>query len=191
MNTGDNTHPQRTNNTHFSTEQFPEVIAFCDRDESTHIKNGEDESYTYLLNGKARYTLKKGTHQWELVELYNNAIIRVSTGRNLAMALQQGLRFTDADKARQEELVSIIFPVKKEEMDQALALMYYYGGYPGSFLQMTPELSLIIEHFVSPDVTFLSYSYVPVQYVEWLREQLKNTGVIQSGAAKTLWMYKK
>lgn len=56
---------------------------------------------------------------------------------------------------------------------------------------MTPELALIIERFIDPNITFLSFSYVPVAYLEWIREQLKNAGIIQAGATKTLWVYKK
>ena len=186
-----NIHPKRVNNTHFSTEKFPEVIAFCDRIENSHVHNGTEESYMYELNGTQIYTLKKLANQWELVESDNNTIIRVSTGRNLGLVLMQGLHFSDADKGKQEERVNILFPVNQQDLEKAHALMYYYGGYPGSFLQMTPELALIIERFVDPYTTFLSYSYVPVGYLEWLREQLKNAEIIQSGATRTLWVYKK
>jgi hypothetical protein len=69
--------------------------------------------------------------------------------------------------------------------------MYYYGGYPGNFLLMTPELALIIDMFLDPEITFLAYSYVPVNYLEWLREQLKLAGILQSASTRTLWVYKK
>jgi hypothetical protein len=186
-----NTHPKLVNNDHFSSEKFPEVIAFCDRVQQSHVHNGNEESYTYELNGKTVYTLKKLVNQWELEEIEKNTIIRISTGRNLGLVLMQGLRFSDADKGKQEERVSIIFPVQKVTLEKALAFMYYYGGYPGNFLLMTSELALIIDRFVDPNITFLSYSYVPVAYLEWLREQLKNTGVIQTGTTMTLWVYKK
>jgi hypothetical protein len=186
-----NLHPKLFNSNHFSTERFPEVIGFCDRDEATHISNGTEESYNYTLNGKHIYTLKKFAAQWELAESDQNNIIRVSTGRNLGLVLMQGLRFSDADKDKQEERVNILFPTLKTEVEKAMALMYYYGGYPGNFLQMTPELSLITERFIDPNTTFLSYSYVPVSYLEWLRDQLKNAEIIESGATKTLWVYKK
>ncbi|MGH7203521.1 MAG: hypothetical protein ACREHC_03710 [Candidatus Levyibacteriota bacterium] len=186
-----NTHPKFFNSNHFSTEKFPEVIAFCDRDEATHISNGTEESYNYILNGQTMYTLKKFVSQWELAESNKNNIIRVSTGRNLGLVLMQGLRFSEADKDNQEERVSILFPTVKEEVEKAMALMYYYGGYPGNFLQKTPELTLIVERFMDPTITFLSYSYVPAGYLEWLREQLTNASIIQPGATKTLWVYKK
>jgi hypothetical protein len=186
-----NTHPKFVNKEHFSSEKFPEVIAFCDRVSTSHIHNGNEESFSYALNGKQIYTLKKLANQWELEESENNTIIRISTGRNLGMVLMQGLRFSDADKGKQEEKVNIIFPLAKTDLEKALAFMYYYGGYPGNFLLMTSELALIIDRFVDPTITFLSYSYVPVEYLEWLREQLKNTGILQSGTTRTLWVYKK
>ncbi len=184
-------HPKLHNSNHFSTETFPEVIAFCDRIANSHIRGGREEKYSYECQGKVRYTLKKLANQWELDEIENNTIIRISTGRNLGMVLMQGLRFSDSDKGKQEERVSILFPVAKEDLEKALALMYYFGGYPGNFLLMTPELALIVERFVDPKLTFVSFSYVPAIYLEWLREQLKTAGLIQSGATKTLWVYKK
>lgn len=186
-----NIHPQFVNTNHFSTEKFPEVIGFCDRVPTSHVHNGVEESYTYELNGKNMYTLKKLAHQWELEESENNTIIRVSTGRNLGLVLMQGLHFSDADKGRQEERINIIFPVQKADLEKALAFMYYYGGYPGNFIQMTPELALIVDRFIDPNISFLCYSYIPVNYLEWLREQLKNIGIIQPGAARALWVYKK
>ena len=185
------THPQFFNKEHFSIEKFPEVIAFCDRIPNSHIQNSTEESYTYELNGKQFYTLKKLANQWELEESDHNTIIRISTGRNLGLVLTQALRFSDSDKGKQEERVNILFPVQKVDLEKTLAFMYYYGGYPGNFLMMTPEIALIIDRFVDPNLTFLSYSYVPILYLEWLREQLKNMGILQSGTTKTLWVYKK
>ncbi|MGI8419798.1 MAG: hypothetical protein ACR2LN_04085 [Candidatus Levyibacteriota bacterium] len=186
-----NTHPKLFNSNHFSTERFPEVIGFCDRDDATHISNGTEESYNYSLHGKTIYTLKRFASQWELAESDKNTIMRVSTGRNLALVLMQGLRFSEVDKDKQEERVSILFPTLKEEVEKAMALMYYYGGYPGNFLLKSAELTLIIEQFMDPTITFLSYSYVPASYLQWLREQLTNAGIIQPGTTKTLWVYKK
>lgn len=184
-------HPKFVNKDHFSSEKFPEVLAFCDRLPNSYIHNRREESYSYALQGNQLYTLKKLANQWELEELYNNTIIRVSTGRNLGLVLMQGLRFSDADKGRQDERVNIIFPVQKGDLEKTLAFMYYYGGYPENFLLMTPELALIIDRFIDPELTFLSFSYVPVIYVEWLREQLKNAEIIQAGATRTMWVYKK
>ena len=186
-----NTHPKLVNKEHFSAEKFPEVIAFCERIPNSHIHNGQEESYTYELHGEQRYTLKKLANQWELEEYAQHTIVRISTGRSLGLVLMQGLRFSDADKGKQDEWVNIIFPVQRKDLEKVLAFMYYYGGYPGNFLLMTPELALIVERFVDPQLTFVSFSYVPAAYLDWLREQLKNADIIQQGAARTLWVYKK
>jgi len=186
-----NAHPKLFNSTHFSAEKFPEIIAFCDRIEKSHIRSDLSESYSYELHGKEIYTLKKLANTWELEENENNTIIRVSTGRNLGLVLMQGLRFSDADKGKQEERVNILFPVQKPDLDKTLAFMYYYGGYPGNFLPLTPELTLLIERFIDPNLTFLSFSYVPANYLEWLREQLKTAEILQSGTSQRLWIYKK
>lgn len=185
------TNPNRVNGNHFSTEKFPEIIAFCEREDSSHILNGKEESYNYTLRGQTLYTLKKFAAQWELQESNNNNIIRVSTGRNLGLVLMQGLRFSETDKGTQEERVNVLIPVRKTDVEKAMALLYYYGGYPGNFLTITAELTLIIDQFLDPDLTFLSYSYVPVIYVEWLREQLKIAGILDSGTTRTLLVYKK
>lgn len=182
--------PQRVNADHFSTDTFPEIIAFCDRDDMTHVQSGQEESYEYKLHGKIHYRLKKFAAQWELVEIEDNKIIRVSTGRSLGMVLWQALRFSAADKAKQEARVNILIPVAKVDTEKALAFMYYYGGYPGNFLEASPELSLIVERFVDPGITFLSYSYVPAEYLDWLRETLKENAITQDGT-RIMWVYKK
>lgn len=182
--------PQRVNADHFSTDTFPEIIAFCDRDETTHVQSRSEESYEYRLHGKSVYRLKKFASQWELMELENNNVIRVSTGRSLGMVLWQALRFTIADKEKQEVRVNILIPVAKTDVEKTLAFMYYYGGYPGNFLESSAELSLIVERFVDPELSFLSYSYIPAEYLDWLREVLKKNGIIQDGA-RMMWVYKK
>ena len=182
---------KRVNNNHFSTEKFPEVIAFCERDENSHVATGSEESYTYSLNGEIIYTLKKVNSQWELIELHDKNVVRVSTGKSLGMVLWHALRFTEADKAKQEERVNILIPVAKTDLEKALAFMYYYGGYPGNFLDHTPELDAIMERFVDPNITILSYSYVPVTHLDWLREILKTDGLVPEGSTNTLWIYKK
>jgi hypothetical protein len=183
--------PHRANEDHFSTGKFPAIIAFCDRDDNTHVQSGAEESYEYTLNGQTVYLLKKIASQWELVEMEDKKIVRVSTGRSLGLVLWQGLRFATMDKGRQEERVNVLIPVKKVDLEKSLALMYYYGGYPGNFLDVTPELDIIVSRFVDPDVTFLAYSYVPAQYLEWLRAVLKDNGILEANSARTLWVYKK
>lgn len=185
-----NSKPQRVNANHFSTDTFPEIIAFCDRDDATHVQSGQEESYEYKLHGKTHYRLKKFAAQWELIELEENKIIRVSTGRSLGMILWQALRFAPTDKEKQENRVNILIPIAKTDVEKSLAFMYYYGGYPGNFLETSAELSLIVERFVDPNLTFLSYSYVPAEYIDWLREILKENNIIQEGI-RTMWVYKK
>jgi hypothetical protein len=184
-------HPKLFNSNHFSTEKFPEVIAFCDRNGSSHLVTASEESYDYTLLGQTRYTLKKFAAQWELIEQADGKTIRVSTGRSLGMVLLQGLRFSDSDKGKQEKLVNILIPCAKADVEKALALMYYFGGYPNNFLDYTAEVAIILDRFVDPDLAFLSYSYVPAVYLEWLRDELKTAGIISEGANRTLWVYKK
>jgi hypothetical protein len=185
------TNPQRVNEDHFSTEKFPAIIAFCERDDSTHVQNASEESYEYVFNGKTVYHLKKIAAQWELVEMDEGNIVRVSPGRKLGLVLWQALRFASADKAKQEQRMNVLIPVKKPDLEKALALMYYYGGYPGNFLETTPELDIVMERFVDPELTFVSYSYVPASYLEWLRGILKENGILEEGSSRTLWVYKK
>jgi hypothetical protein len=186
-----NNHPKRVNETHFTTEGFPEVIAFCERDETSHIKTATEETYDYILQERAVYTLKKFSHQWELIETLDKKVIRISTGQSLGMVLLQGLRFSDTDKGKQEERVNILIPIAKTDIEKSLAFMYYFGGYPSNYLELTPELAIILDRFIDPNLTFLAYSYVPAVYLEWLRQELKNAGLLQEGTNKTLWVYKK
>lgn len=186
-----NNQPKRVNENHFSTEQFPEILAFCERNDNSRIDTGDEESYEYTLFGKSIYILKKHGPHWELIEQEDHKVVRVSTGRNLGMALWQGLRFSAQDKGKQEERVNVIIPVHKTDIEKALALMYYYGGYPGNFLDKTPELEIILEHFVEPELSVLAYSYIPVSYLEWLKETLRTNNILSEGTYRSLWVYKK
>jgi hypothetical protein len=125
------------------------------------------------------------------METENKKIIRVTTGRSLGITLIQGLRFSDADKGRQEERVNILLPVSRVDAEKTASFMYYYGGYPANFLELSPELALIIERFVDPDLAFFSYPYVPIAYLEWLREELKKADILKEGPNRSLWVYKK
>lgn len=181
--------PQRVNENHFATEKFPEIIAFCERDDSTHLTTPGEESYEYSLYGKTRYMLKRHAQQWELMQLEDGKVKRVSTGRSLGMVLWQALRYSPSDAAMQESFVNIIFPVAKSDVEKSLAFMYYCGGYPGNFLEKSPEMGIILDTFLQTDMAFLSYSYVPVEYIEWLRELLKEKGIVEEGG--NVWVYKK
>ncbi len=184
--------PQLVNDAPFSTEQLPEIIGFCERDPSTHIiHSGDEESYQYKLHGKVVYTVKKKGNKWEIVESDNGQIVRVETATNLGTVLMHILTFRNSDRSKQEELVNILIPVSPEDKDKALVLMYYLGGYPGNFFEETTELKPLLEKFAGQNLSFLSYSYVPVEYVPWLREELKNAGITGQSGDRTIWVYRK
>ena len=61
MNPEDLNQPKSVNKDHFTSNLFPSVIAFCDRDETTHIVSGDEESYSYKLQNKTVYMLKKSS----------------------------------------------------------------------------------------------------------------------------------
>src|SRR5688572_13798930 len=183
--------PKLTNNNHFSSGDFPNIIGFCDRDEDSRVSHFDEEAYEYKLHGGVVYLLKKKSNRWELVEFDKNQIIRVSADNMLENVLMRALTFADSDKERQEKRANIIFPVKKSDIKRAEAIMYYLGGYPKSTLSQTPELQFIEQTLIDPDIEFLTYSYVPVEYVPWLREELKAAGLIGQDKNRTVWIYKK
>lgn len=185
------TKPLSVNSDYFSTETFPEIIGFCAKDPHTHVQTGEGESYEYKLNGKKTYLLKKKTHRWEMVEFSGEQIIRVSTNAVLGIVISQALTYVHAENDKQEFRVSILIPINKTDIEKALAVMYYLGGYPTNFLTVTPEMQLIMDRFLAPELTFLSYSYVPIQYLPWLNEELKKSGLIGQNTTRTILMYKK
>jgi hypothetical protein len=154
--------PKVVNSAHFSTEQFPEIIGFCERDNTTHIVNNAQESYQYKLQGKLIYSVKRHGSRWEIIEYDNDHVVKVSAGDKLALVLVHALTFQPTDRSRQENRVNILIPVHIENRDKALAIMYYLGGYPTSLLEVTPELALIKEKFIDPQIVFLAYSFVPV-----------------------------
>lgn len=185
------TKPQAVNTSYFSVEEFPEIIGFCDRDPHTHVLAEGEESYEYKLNGKKIYLVKKQGRKWEIVEFFGEQITRVSTNTNLGLALSQALMYVPSDNDQQEERVSILIPINKVDMEKALAVMYYLGGYPANFLPRLPELQLVMDRFLDPQLAFLSYSYVPVQYLPWLNEELRTIGLIGQEKTRTILMYKK
>lgn len=186
-----NNKPQAVNTDYFSTETFPEIIGFCEKDKYSHVQVGDEESFVYKLNGKRMYLLKKRSNRWEIVEYEEDKIIRVSTNKVLGLVISQALTYVSHPNDRQEFRVSILIPINKPDLEKAMAIMYYLGGYPINFLQMTPELELILNRFVDPNLTFLSYSYVPIQYLPWLNEELKKSGLIGQNKSRTILMYKK
>lgn len=182
--------PTHVNSTHFSSGHFPEVIGFCDRDNNSHVTNGDIESYYYKFDDKVRFTAKRRATRWEIIRYEDSKPLKVSTGTDLGMVLVHALTFSEIDRDKQEEWTNILIPVSNRDKDKALSIMYYLGGYPGSFLQITPEFLLIKEKFIGHDMDFLAYSYVPVTYIPWLREELRKTGIISEGN-RNIWIYKK
>ncbi len=128
--------PTKANKEYFTSETFPEIIGFCEKDPYTHVFTGEEESYEYKLNGKKAYLLKNREHRWEIVSFTKDQIVRVSTNATLGLVLSQALTYVHSEYDKQEERVSILIPVNKTDSDKALALMYLLGGYPANFLQM-------------------------------------------------------
>lgn len=186
-----NSKPLAVNSDYFSTETFPEIIGFCEKDRYSHVQVGDEESFVYKLNGKKIYLLKKKSNRWEIVEYDGEQIVRVNTNKILGIVISQALTYASHPNDKQEFRVSILIPINKTDMEKALAVMYYLGGYPTNFLQITPELQLIMERFLDPDLAFLSYSYVPIQYLPWLNDELKKSGLIGQNKSRTILMYKK
>ena len=183
--------PKAVNNNHFSNGDFPNIIGFCERDDNSRVAHFDEEAYEYKLHGAVVYLLKKKSNRWELVEFDKNKIVRVSADNMLENVLIRALTFIDADKPRQDKRANIIFPVKKSDVKRTEAIMYYLGGYPKSFLLQTPEFQFIEQTLIDPNIEFLTYSYVPVEYVPWLREELKNANIIGQDKNRTVWIYKK
>jgi len=183
--------PGAVNHQHFSAEQFPEIIAFCERDNKSHVVTNTEETYEYKLHGKTIYMVKKCSGKWEIVEFDDKSIVRVSTSDNLGMVLMSALTFKETDRPKQDARTNILIPVNVKEREKALALMYYFGGYPTSLLPVTAEYLLIKEKFIDPQYDFLAYSFVPIEYIAWLREELKNAGITGHGKNMTIWIYKK
>lgn len=103
------------------------------------------------------------------------------------MALFHALHFGND---RNKERSKILIPASKKDKDRVIILMYYFGGYPGSWLPTTTELSLVIEKFIDPDLVFLRYAKVPDQYLPWLGDQFLYLGIIGQGSNRILWCYK-
>lgn len=183
--------PKVVNDVHFSTGEFPKIIAFCERDETTHIVKTDEEVYQYKLHDKIVYMLKRKEQGWELVEFDSNTILRVNSDVHLETVLMRALTFREADRANQETRTNILFPINKLDSERVMAIMYYLGGYPRSFFPVSPEFTFIKDTFIDPELEFLSYSYVPTEYVPWLREELKNGEFIGQDKNRTIWMYKK
>ena len=188
---GEITKPQLVNNVHYSEGSFPNIIGFCERDNGSHISHDDEEAYQYKFHDNLVYILKKKGKRWEVAQFEGTNILRVNSDNNLESVLMRALTFAEADRSKQETKINILFPVPKSDTERAMAIMYYLGGYPRSSFPYTTEFSFIKDKFIDPEIEFLSYSYVPVQYIEWLREELKKAGFIGQDKNRTLWIYKK
>jgi len=155
--------PVNVNRDLFTTEIFPNVVGFCDRDDSTHIVSHDRESYEYKLNGDVIYELIKCVHRWEMKEYLAGTIISYSSAHCLEILLFQGLSVAPNSN---NLMCNILIPVSKDDKDKALSLMYYFGGYTGSWRRTTTEFNLIKSRFVEPELDFLCFSKVPEQYTQ-------------------------
>jgi hypothetical protein len=133
------------------------VIGFCDRDDSTYTSTDGRECYDYELDGVRVYTLIKTSHGWALEEHYEGEMIRVSNGLELGMTLCHA--FLDVGHCVPGQ-VNIILPVNIEQKEKALALMYYFGGYTGSFVKDIVHKALQ-SMYPEPGLAFLGFSKVP------------------------------
>lgn len=190
MELNDFSKPKYFNKEHFSLEKFPSVIAFCDRDDTTYIKNGAEESYSYKFHDKVVYRVKKTENRWEIVELDGEKAIKVSTGTSLGAVLSHALTFGPGDIHKQATNTNILIPVDIDSKDQAMAIMYYLGGYPASFAPKKSELMIIVEKFLDSKLDFLIYSHVPIEYIPWLQDELKKAEIIGQSSNRRIWTFK-
>jgi hypothetical protein len=191
MDTSLRTQPTFVNDEPFSSELFPKVVGFCDRDNSSHVKNNDEESFLYTLGKETIYTIKHKQHRWEVIELANGIIHRINAAQTLREVLIHSLSFSEKDKNNQDKRVNILFPIEPSDMEKTLAIMYYLGGYPNSGVLGPTENALILEKFHDPRLEYLTYSYVPINYIQWLRDSLKQADLIGQTPNRTIWVYKK
>jgi hypothetical protein len=184
-------HPRFANTSHFSTEEFPQVIGFCDRDNATHVLHTNEEVYEYKLHGKIVYVVKKQHGRWQITEFEDAKITRSSTDVTLGNVLLRALAFVETDRTKQQSRTNILIPVAAADKERAVAIMYHLGGYPQSFLPWTAELLFIKNTFLDPQLDFLAYPYVPVEYIPWLREQLREASITGQEQKRTVWIYQK
>ena len=183
--------PQYVNDQPFSSEEFPKVVGFCDRDNSTYIRNNGEESYLYKFAKETIYNIRRKENRWEIIEFAKGHVHRINAANKLGEVLLHALSFSDKDKTTQEKRVNIIFPVSSDDLEKALAIMYDLGGYPASITLGPTEYAFIAEKFGGVQLEYLAYSYVPVEYISWLRDELKQADLIGQIPNRTIWVYKK
>jgi len=178
--------PVNVNRDLFTTEIFPKVVGFCDRDDSTFTISQDQKSCTYKLNGEVIYEVIKHPTRWELIEYLAGKITCYSRGHCLQVALFHGLSLAP----NYNNLMSdILVPVSKGDKDKALALMYYFGGHTGSWRRSTPEVNQIKSMFSDPDLDFLGFSKVPKQYLYWLGNIFVEAGITGQNKNRIIWIH--
>jgi hypothetical protein len=160
----------------FHTEEvFPMVIGFCDRDDSSFTSTNGRESHDYRLNGVRVYNLAKTARGWTLEEYYEGEMIRTSAGLELGMTLYHA--FIDVGGPSVPGQVNIILPVRTDQKDRVLALMYYFGGCNGSFMT-SRALTVLGSRYPEPGLTFLGHSKVPAKYLHWIANTFRELNVL-------------
>jgi hypothetical protein len=157
--------PKYVNRDFHTEEKFPMVVGFCDRDESSHVITKEEERYDYKLDSETVYRLIRTKKGWEVIEYAGGKKKQLSEGSTLGGVLYHALIETGEDL---ENRCRIIVPVRKDGKDKALSLMYYFGGYTGSWLSDEVHDYLRKKHTAPPDLVYLCFSKVPGKYVHWL-----------------------
>ena len=168
--------PKFVNYEHFSTENFPQVVGFCDIVIKSRKTGKYFVSYEYSLGGERVYKLiKKGIH-WDIYEYINGKEYARSFGDELGKALFHALTLSfNKDKKRG----NMIFPVKPEKKQEALICMYYLGRYPGYWLSDGLEAEFRGKFQIPKEIPVFSYSNIPWDYMFWLIETLKKFGILE------------
>ncbi len=183
--------PKVVNEDHFSTGSFPKIIAFCERDELSLVRELNYATCFYTFENKKIYKLEVKSGKWGIIRYDDEVLVKVSTGSSLGEVLIDALQFTSADVKKQDKKVNILLPVLKEDKEMAEAVMYHLGGYATSIALTSVEQKIIQERYNSPELTCLAYSHVPIEYIDWLKDELKNKDVLGKKSGMDLWIYKK
>ena len=161
---------------HFSTENFPQIVGFCDIDIKSRKTGKYFVSYEYSLGGERVYKLiKKGIH-WDIYEYIDGNEYARSFGKNLGIALFHALALPGNNDRKRGNM---IFPIKPEKKQEALICMYYLGGYPGYWLSDGLEAEFRGKFQIPKEIPVFSYSNIPWDYMYWLIETLKKFGILE------------
>jgi hypothetical protein len=170
------TKPKFVNNEYFDTENFPQVVGFCDIDIKSH-KTGKDfESYEYFLGKKRVYKLIKQKEHWDIYEYINGKVYAISDGKNLGIALFNALTLSSNNDRKRGNM---IFPVKPEKKQEALFCLYYFGGYSGYWLSDGLECEFRGKFQIPKEIPIISLSGIPWDYMQWMINILKERGIFE------------